>query len=75
MLKNLILGSQGFIGAKLVGLLQRQGHKILTMNKSEFLDEIRLISVLENTDVIINCIGAANVGSSYTNTSDDFAPI
>jgi dTDP-glucose 4,6-dehydratase/UDP-glucose 4-epimerase len=71
-LKNLILGSQGFIGAKLVGLLQGQGHKILTLNKSEFLDEIRLISVLENTDVIINCIGAANVGSSYTNTSDDF---
>jgi len=72
LLKNLILGSQGFIGAKLVGLLQGQGHKILTLNKSEFLDEIRLISVLENTDVIINCIGAANVGSSYTNTSDDF---
>jgi dTDP-glucose 4,6-dehydratase/UDP-glucose 4-epimerase len=27
---------------------------------------------LENSDVVINCIGSANVGFSYTNTSDDF---
>jgi dTDP-glucose 4,6-dehydratase/UDP-glucose 4-epimerase len=27
---------------------------------------------LENSDVVINCIGSANVGFSYMNTSDDF---
>jgi dTDP-glucose 4,6-dehydratase/UDP-glucose 4-epimerase len=27
---------------------------------------------LENSDVVINCIGSANVGFSYTNTSEDF---
>ncbi len=71
-MKILILGSRGFIGSNLVNILQRQGHEIKTLTREEFMNNGNLRIPLENSEVVINCIGSANVGFSYTNTSEDF---
>jgi UDP-glucose 4-epimerase len=70
--KVLILGSRGFIGSNLVKLFHQQGHEIKSFTREEFMDNGNLRMSLENSDVVINCIGSANVGFSYTNTSEDF---
>jgi UDP-glucose 4-epimerase len=70
--KVLILGSQGFIGSNLVNLFQQQGHEVKILNREEFNNNQKLRNSLENSEVVINCIGSANVGFSYTNTSEDF---
>ena len=71
-MKVLILGSRGFIGSNLVNLFQQQGYQIKTLTREEFMNNENIRMSLENSDVVINCIGSANVGFSYTNTSDDF---
>lgn len=71
-MKVLILGTRGFIGSNLVNLFQQQGHQIKTLRREEFMNNQNLRMSLENSDVVINCIGSANVGFSYTNTSEDF---
>jgi UDP-glucose 4-epimerase len=71
-LQIIILGSRGFIGSNLVYLLQLQGHEIKTFNREEIINIGNVNRYLENSDVLINCIGSANVGFSYTNTSEDF---
>jgi UDP-glucose 4-epimerase len=70
--KILILGSRGFIGSNLVNLFQQMGHQIKTLTREEFMNNENLRMSLENSDVVLNCIGSANVGFSYTNTSEDF---
>jgi UDP-glucose 4-epimerase len=70
--KILLLGSRGFIGSNLVDFFQQQGHQIKTLTRKEFMNNEILRISLENSDVVINCIGSANVGFSYTNTSEDF---
>jgi UDP-glucose 4-epimerase len=70
--KVLILGSIGFIGSNLVNLFQRQGHNIKTLTREEFNDNSKITMSFEKAEVIINCMGSANVGFSYTNTSEDF---
>lgn len=67
-----ILGSNGFIGTNLVKLLEQNHHDILTCTSQEFKINKNLIKLIENSDVIINCIGSANVGFSYNNISEDF---
>ena len=71
-MKILILGSRGFIGSNLVKLFHQQGHLVKRLTSEEFMNNEILRVSLENSDVIINCIGSANVGFSYTNTSEDF---
>ncbi len=48
------------------------GYEILTLDRVEFENNRKVVLALENSDVIINCIGSANVGFSYSNTNDDF---
>ncbi len=71
-MKIIILGSKGFIGSNLVNLFQQQGHEIKTLTREEFMDNESFNMSLRNSDVVINCIGSANVGFSYTNTSEDY---
>ena len=68
-----ILGCQGFIGSTLVKFFQFQGYEIQTPSKADLLDINKLINAFENSEVVINCIGSATVGYSYTNTEEAFA--
>jgi UDP-glucose 4-epimerase len=68
----LILGSRGFIGSSLANLLEIQGNEVKTLSRGEFNNNEKLKNLMETSDVVINCIGSANVGFSYTNTSEDF---
>ncbi len=71
-MRIIILGSRGFIGSYLVNLFHQQGHEIKILNREEFNNNDNLTRSIRNTDVMINCIGSASVGFSYTNTSEDF---
>ncbi len=71
-MKFVILGSKGFIGSNLVRLYGQNGHDIKTVTREDFKFNLNLAKAIENSDVIINCIGSANVGFSYSNTGEDF---
>lgn len=70
--KILILGNSGFIGSNFLELFENQGHEIYTLSRLEFSESNKLLKTFETTDVIINCIGSANIGFSYSNTAEDF---
>ena len=72
-MKITILGGQGFIGSNLVNFFRYRGHEIQTLSKEDLLDINILINAFENSEVVINCIGSATVGYSYTNTEEAFA--
>jgi UDP-glucose 4-epimerase len=71
-LKIILLGNRGFIGSKLENFFQVRGYEILILNNLDFLHGSKAICLFESVEVIINCIGSASVGSSYSNTNDDF---
>lgn len=71
-MKILILGNKGFIGYNLGNLFAQQRHKIKTLCRVEFNNYETLSRSIVNATVLINCIGSANVGFSYMNTSEDF---
>jgi UDP-glucose 4-epimerase len=71
-LKITILGGQGFIGSNLVNFFRCQGYEIQTLSKAGLLDINKLINAFEKSEVVINCIGSATVGFSYTNTEEAF---
>lgn len=71
-MKIIILGSTGFIGSSLVKLFQLQGLEVLTLDKMYFSVCQIENGLFQPDDVIVNCIGSANVGLSYSNTSADF---
>ncbi len=71
-MRIVILGSKGFMGSSLASLFEQIGHTIKTLTREEFNNNKNLIKSIENSDTVINCIGSANVGFSYTNTSEDF---
>jgi UDP-glucose 4-epimerase len=71
-MKILILGSSGFIGLNLLNLFKIQGHEVSALNRLEFTDVKKVLNTFQASDVIINCIGAANVGFSYSNVTGDF---
>ncbi len=68
----MILGSKGFIGLNLTKLLELAGYNIKSLTREEFLEKGKLINAIENSDVVINCIGSANVAFSYSDTEQDF---
>jgi dTDP-glucose 4,6-dehydratase/UDP-glucose 4-epimerase len=72
-MRILILGGTGFLGSNLVRLFQIRGLEIITLNRLDFSDTNKVLGSVEASNVIINCIGSANVGLSYSNTSNDFA--
>lgn len=67
-----ILGKSGFIGSNLVNLFESQGHDIIALDRLELVYPNAVLKTFEVSDVIINCIGSANVGFSYTNPNNDF---
>ncbi len=67
-----ILGSTGFIGSNLVKYFHSQGYEVFVLNKLDFSDFKKVSDSFEASFVIINCIGSANVGFSYSNTDNDF---
>ncbi len=71
-MKIIILGGQGFIGSNLVNFFRYRGHEIQTLMKADLLDINKLINTFERSEVVINCIGSATVGYSYTNTEKAF---
>ncbi len=71
-MKLIILGSKGFIGSKLTNIFQDVENEVLTLDNLDFLSEDNAIDIFDNTEVIINCIGSANVSFSYLNTCKDF---
>ena len=68
----IIIGTNGFIGSNLLRLFRLKDFRTISVNS---LDK-SLIEInskwFSEADVVINCIGSANVGFSYTNTRDDF---
>jgi UDP-glucose 4-epimerase len=71
-MRILILGTTGFIGSNLIKLLQSRMYDVSTLKRLEFLDPNKVLGSIEVSDVVINCIGSANVGFSFSNTNDDF---
>lgn len=70
--KILILGEKGFIGSNLIYLFRKQGYNVSVLSRLEFSDPKKVLNTFEASDVILNCIGSANVGYSFSNTTDDF---
>ena len=68
----MILGGMGFIGFNLAKLFELAGYNIKSLTREEFLNKGKLTNAIEKSDVVLNCIGSANVGYSYMNISDDF---
>jgi UDP-glucose 4-epimerase len=71
-MRVVILGSGGFIGYNLILYFQNQGNEVTTINKSDFSYPNKLIAAFQVSDVVVNCMGSANVGFSYSNTLNDF---
>lgn len=66
------MGSNGFIGSNLSRLFQQRGHDLELINYRDGLFGENSREVFKEADVVINCIGSANVGFSYSNTNFDF---
>lgn len=68
----LITGSSGFIGSNLANLFRGQGHMVSNLNRLQLSNNECVIELFKTSEIIINCIGSANVGFSYSNTGEDF---
>lgn len=71
-MKIIVLGARGFIGSNIVSLFEQKVYKINTLTRDEFNNFEILKSSVRHCDIVINCIGSANVGFSYMNTFGDF---
>jgi dTDP-glucose 4,6-dehydratase/UDP-glucose 4-epimerase len=71
-MKILILGSSGFIGNSVKLYFLNRGLNVTVIDREELQSDYTFVKLLSETDVIINCIGSANVGLSFSDTSLDF---
>lgn len=74
----LVLGGRGFIGRRVVALLQTQGHEVTVPTRREVdffnLDETRTKACLANQDVVVNCVGIMTRDAAKLETVHHHAP-
>lgn len=60
-----ITGSSGFVGTNIRKVFEEKGFNVVGIRRTELKDEIRLLEIIENSDIIINLAGA-NIISRWT---------
>ncbi len=72
MLNIVILGGNGFIGSSLTQIFRNSMYVVNSLTRLEILNSDNFLTLLIKSDIVINCIGSANVHFSYSNTEEDF---